>query len=92
MRKWAFAITAIPTFMPVAAILAFIAMLFAGFTGRASMIVAGAIVLVPFAVVAHLSPYGKAAKAFMWFGIAVSTIVVLYTASLMPESLPPRVK
>ena len=56
------------------------------------MIVAGAIVLVPFAIVTHLSPYGKAAKAVMWFGIAVSTIVVLYTASLMPESLPPRVK
>jgi uncharacterized membrane protein len=90
MSKWAFAITAIPTFMPIPAMIAFAAMVFSGFTGRASMMVAGAIILVPFAVAVHLSPYGKAAKIFMWFCIAVSTIVVLYTASLMPESLAPR--
>ena len=92
MRKWAFAITAIPIFMPIPAMLAFAGMLFSGFTGRASMLVTGAIILVPFAAVVHLSPYGKAAKAFMWFCIMVCTIGVLYASSLMPESLPPRVK
>jgi hypothetical protein len=88
MRKWAVAITAIPTFMTVPAMFAFVAMLFSGFTGRASLLVAGAIVIVPFAVVAQMSPYGKLAKAFMWVCIAISTIMVLYVSSLMPESLP----
>jgi hypothetical protein len=90
MRKWAFAITAIPTFMTIPAMLTFVGMLFAGFTGRASLLVAGAIILVPFGVVAHFSPYGKWNKAFMWFCAVVSAIIILYVSSLMPESLPVR--
>jgi len=87
MRKWAFAITAIPSLATIPAMLAFVGMLFSGFSGRASLIVAGAIILVPFGLVVHFSPYGKWNKTFMWFCVGVSTIIILYTSSLMPESL-----
>jgi hypothetical protein len=90
MRTWAFAITAVPTFMTIPAMLAFVAMLFSGYTGRASLIVAGAIILAPFGLVAHFSPYGKWSKGFMYACIAISAAVILYYSSLMPESVKLR--
>jgi hypothetical protein len=90
MRKSAFAITAIPLFMPIPAMFVFIAMLFLGFTGGISLLVAAAMVMVPFGIAVHLSPYGKLAKIWMWTCVAICVLIVLYTASLMPESLPNR--
>jgi hypothetical protein len=90
MRKSAFALTAIPMFMPIPAMLVFIAMIFLGFTGSLSLLVAGAVVMVPFGIAVHLSPYGKLAKIWMWTCVAISALIVLYMASLIPESLPNR--
>jgi hypothetical protein len=90
MRKSAFIITAIPIFMPIPAMFVFIAMLFLGFTGGISLLAAGAVVLVPFGIAIHVSPYGKIAKIWMWSCVAICIPILLYTASLMPESLPNR--
>jgi hypothetical protein len=90
MRKSAFAITAIPIFMPIPAMFVFIAMLFLGCTGGLSLLAAGAVVLVPFGIAIHVSPYGKLAKIWMWTCVAICILILLYTASLMPESLPNR--
>lgn len=90
MRKSAVAITAIAMFMPVPAMLVFIAVFFLGFTGGSSLLAAGAVVLVPFGVAVHLSPYGKLARIWMWTCVAICVLILLYTASLMPESLPNR--
>jgi len=76
--------------MPIPAMLVFIAMLFLGFTGGASLLAAGAVIMVPFGVAIQLSPYGRLAKIWMWTCVAICAVIVLYTASLMPESLPNR--
>ena len=90
MRKSALVITAIPLFMPIPAMLLFVAMLFLGFTGGLSLLAAGAVVLVPFGIAVQRSPYGRVAKIWMWTCVAVCVVILLYTASLMPESLPNR--
>jgi hypothetical protein len=90
MRKSAFALTAISMFMPVPAMFVFIAMFFLGFTGGLSLLAAGAVVLVPFGIAIQVSPYGKLAKIWMWTCVAICVLILLYTASLMPESLPNR--
>jgi hypothetical protein len=90
MRKSAVVITAIAMFMPVPAIFIFTGVFLLGFTGGISLLAAGAVVLVPFGIAVHLSPYGKLAKRWMWTCVAISVLILLYAASLMPESLPNR--